>query len=330
MSRMEIHPGIDALPSGLRFAMAVGAFDGVHRGHQALVSQLVARAAAIEASPVLITFEPHPAAFLRGDLPRLLCSVAERDARLAELGVEHLVVQRFDAPFASLTAEAFLERLRVQRDLLAVVMTPGSAFGRGRSGTTEVVREIGDRRGFALIEVAALLADGVPISSTRIRDLVESGRLRDASRLLGRRPAVSGRVVRGDARGVALGFATANLAFEVPVCLPPDGIYAVGVTWGGPDPLRPARSAGGVASLGVRPTFGGGARWLEVHLLDLDEDLYDLDLRVTFVRRQRSERRFAGAQPLIVQMARDVERARSILGLATGGSTRVARSGDDW
>ncbi len=177
------------------------------------------------------------------------------------------------------------------------------------------MQALGAQEGFDVVQVGHHHSQGVAISSSRIRAAIEAGRLAEAARLLGHRYAVTGTVVHGDARGRALGFPTANLAFEAPVALPPDGIYAVRVSWGG-DPLQPDRRADGVASLGVRPTFGHGSRVLEVFLLDFDEDLYDARLRVEFVRRQRGERRFASIEELVDQMQRDVTRARAVLAAA--------------
>lgn len=166
------------------------------------------------------------------------------------------------------------------------------------------------------MEVAQLGSGDARVSSSRIRELVEEGLLAKAARLLGRRYAVVGTVVHGDRRGRTLGYPTANFAFDAPVCLPPDGIYAVRISWGGRSLLRPNHRANGVASLGVRPTFGVGARVLEVHLFDFDGDLYGRRMRVEFVRRQRGERRFHDAAALVRQMDRDAARARRVLASA--------------
>jgi riboflavin kinase/FMN adenylyltransferase len=310
---VERHPGLASLPAGLRFAATVGVFDGLHRGHLAVLKALVRVAARAGAAPVVISFEPHPDLILRGIAPPLLCDPAEREARFAALGVAHLVVQPFDQAFAALSATAFVERLMSRRDLSALVMAPDSAFGRGREGSVEMVGALGARLGFRIEVVRPVRAGGSPISSSRVRGLLSGGRLAQARDLLGRPPAVTGEVVRGDGRGRNLGFPTANLAFAEPVALPPQGIYAVRASWGGTDPLRPARRALGVASLGVRPTFGPGAQVLEVYLLDVAKDLYGERLRVEFVRRQRGERRFDPVEALVAQMGRDVSRARMIL-----------------
>lgn len=315
---MEIHRSIEALPR-LRGAVTVGIFDGMHRGHQLLLGELVRAAAAWEAEPVLITFEPHPELVLRGRAPDLVCDPEERLARLAQAGVAHTVLQRFDREFAAQSAEEFLARVGRRLELAGVVMSTESAFGRDREGTPERIVRLASREGFAFRMVHPLLARGAPVSANRIRALVGRGRLAEAGALLGRRPAVVGRVVAGNGRGRDLGYPTANLAFETPVALPPDGIYAVVVTWGGPTLLEPRRRAWGVASLGVRPTFeDGGARVLEVNLFGVDEQLRGERLRVEFVRRQRAERRFGDVRALVAQMDRDAERARAILAATLG------------
>ncbi len=312
---MERYEHLEGLPSGSAMVATIGAFDGVHRGHAALIERLVREARHRQARSVVVTFEPHPAAVLRGTPPTLLSDPRERDARLAELGVDDLVVEPFDAELAAQTADAFVRRLATGRRLAALLMTETSAFGRDRGGTIASMRLLGATEGFDVVEVPQRQAGGAVISSSRIRAAIGSGRLSEAARLLGRRYAVAGTVVHGDGRGRALGFPTANLAFEAPVALPPDGIYAVRVELDAGDAAA-QRTVDGVASLGVRPTFGVGARILEVYLLDLDEDLYGTRLRVTFVRRQRGERRFGGVDALVAQMGLDVARARGILARA--------------
>jgi riboflavin kinase/FMN adenylyltransferase len=309
---VERYSSLEALPLDMRSVATVGAFDGVHRGHVALIERLVREASQRGGEAVVVTFDPHPATILRGTAPELLCDLAERDARLADLGVDHLVVERFDADLAAQTAETFVRRLGPGGRLVALLMTEASAFGRGRGGTLSSMEAFGAAEGFAVVEVPQQRAGGDVISSSRIRAAVLSGRLAEARRLLGRPYAVTGTVVHGDGRGRALGFPTANLAFAAPAALPPNGIFAVHVSWGG-EPTHPERRADGVASLGVRPTFGVGARVLEVFLLDTDEDLYDLRLRVAFIRRQRGERRFTRIERLVEQMERDVARARRVL-----------------
>jgi riboflavin kinase/FMN adenylyltransferase len=318
---VRVYADVDVLPGGVRLALTVGVFDGVHRGHQALLAATVRAARRHGAEPAVITFDAHPDLVLHGAAPPLLCDPAERLALLAEIGVSHLVVQHFDHAFASQTAEEFLARVCRGREVAVVVMAAGSAIGRGRAGTPEALTALGAREGFGVAIVPTLRLAGDRVSASRIRDLLTAGRLVAATDLLGRRPAVIGRVVEGASRGRDLGYRTANLAFDEPVALPPDGIYAVEASWdetaapwGGSDPLSPRRCAGGVASLGVRPTFDvAGERLLEVHLFGVGEDLYGRRLRVAWVRRLRAERRFRSAAALVAQMTRDAARARAIV-----------------
>jgi riboflavin kinase / FMN adenylyltransferase len=310
---MRVLSTIDELPAGLRFVFTLGIFDGVHRGHRRALQRTVAAAGEHGAESVVITFEPHPAQVLRGSAPPLLTDPAERLSRLARAGVETTVVQRFDVEFAAQSAEQFLRRLADGRDLAAILMTAESAFGHAREGTLAEATRLSDPLGFSVIEVPQLAIAGIPVSSSRLRGMIETGRLAQARQLLGRDYAVIGEVVRGDGRGRKLGYPTANLGFEQPVAKPRDGIYAVRVSWGGDDPLAPSRRAGGVASLGTRPTFGGGERVLEVFLFDVDEVLYGQRLRVEFARRQRGEKRFASVDALIRQIDSDARRARLIL-----------------
>jgi riboflavin kinase/FMN adenylyltransferase len=305
---------VDALPRNLRFVVAIGVFDGVHRGHRRVMAALRRAAARHDAQAVVLTFDPHPAQVLPGSPPPQLCDLDERLSLLANQGVDICVVQPFTHAFAEQAPEAFLERLGRGRQLKALVMTAESAFGRDRTGGLAAIRRLAPQMGFEVVEVDRLANDGITVSSTGLRNLLSEGKLAAVRKLLGRDYAVVGKVVRGDRRGRELGYPTANLAFAEPVALPADGIYAVRVGWGGRDLLNPQRRADGVASLGVRPTFAtNGERQLEVHLFDVDENLYGKRLRVEFVRRLRGEKRFSGAAALVAQMDRDSARARTVL-----------------
>ena len=311
---MKIVRGIDDLPPGLRFVLAIGIFDGVHRGHARVIGALTRAANELDAAPVVLTFDPHPAAVLWGSPPPLLCDPAERLDLLRHLGIEIAVVQKFDTEFADQSAEEFLARISRGRELRGLVLTAESAFGRDRSAGLPAIRGLANAFGYRVIEVPRLASTGSVVSSTRLRNLLAEGRLSEVQRLLGRRYSVIGTVVRGDQRGRELGYPTANLSFPQEVALPRDGIYAVRVAWDANDPPARRQRRHGVASLGVRPTFNdGGARILEVHLLDFKGDLYGKRLRVEFVRRLRGEKRFASAQALVKQMDRDTARARTVL-----------------
>lgn len=310
---MNVVHDVDELPHGLRFVLAIGTFDGVHRGHARLIGALTRAATELDAVPVVLTFDPHPAQVLRGNAPPMLCDQTERLELLDHLGVETCIVQTFDEAFAEQSPEDFLRRITSGRELRGLVLTAELAFGRDRSAGLPAVRRLAREFGYRVIEIPRLASGRDIVSSTRLRKSLADGRLSEARRLLGRRYAVTGTVVEGDRRGRELGYPTANLSFESDVALPTDGIYAVRVAWDAPDGSHVQRN--GVASLGVRPTFGdGGPRLLEVHVFDFDGDLYKKRMRVEFVRRLRGEKRFSSAAALVRQMDRDAQRARSILG----------------
>jgi riboflavin kinase/FMN adenylyltransferase len=237
----------------------------------------------------------------------------ERLEHLSRLVGGIVVLQRFDEAFRRTTAGEFVQRIGGGRNLAAMVMSSASAFGRDRGGTLPVLREMGEADGWELVEAPTLEVNGSRVSSARIRDTVATGELDVAASLLGRPFALVGTVVHGERRGRELGFPTANLNFADPVRLPPDGIYAARVTWGGTAVLEPTDRADAVVSLGTQPTFGGRIRLLEAHLLDRDEDLYGQRMRVEFSGWLRGQERYRSVDELTTQMGRDVELTREIL-----------------
>lgn len=319
---MEVLLGLGEIDRSRERAAAIGIFDGLHRGHRALLGRLVREADRIGATATVVTFDPHPDAILRGAAPPRVGDPAQLLEGLAALGVDEVVVQPFDRRFAELDPQAFLRLVGAGRGLRAFVMTPGTAFGHERRGDATTVARLGEQLGFRLVLVEPVIVGGRPVSSERIRAAIAAGRLAEARRFLGRGVTATGIVVAGAGRGEGLGFPTANVELAEPAALPPDGIYAVRARWRtGTRVTRSRRgreawrSGLGVASLGLRPTFGPGERVLEVHLFDLDESLYGATMRVEFVRRQRTERRFRSAASLVRQMERDAARARRVLGI---------------
>lgn len=302
--------GLDGLPRIGPAVITLGVFDGVHLGHRRVVQATVREAAARSAAPVALVFTPHPAEVLQPGtrVPRLLPPDTTLE-RLAEQGIRPIAM-RFDDELRSLAPEEFLAGLAPALEVRAITMTPESAFGRGRAGTLERVRQIGAERGFETIAVEPALRDGAPISSSRIRALVAEGAIEPATRLLAAPPLLRGTVVHGDQRGRTLGYPTANLAFGYEPALPALGIYfgraaapARGVPAGHP----------ALVSVGVRPTFGDDGRVLvEAFLLDWDGDLYDAELAIEFVARLREERRFQSAEALVAQMRIDEADARRL------------------
>jgi len=309
--------GIEAMPPIGPAVVTLGVFDGVHLGHRRLVSETVRAARRLDAGAVALIFTPHPDEVLRpGTIVARLLPPEITIERLRAAGVDHAVEVRFDDDLRSKTPEAFLAGLAPGIELRGVVMTPESAFGRGRSGTLERVREIGRGRGFEAIGVDPHVIGGAAVSSSRIRDALASGDVEGARELLGAPPTLRGTVVHGDRRGHELGFPTANLAFDYQPALPALGIYLgnVSVPERGVGPAHPA-----LVSIGVRPTFHDDGRVLvEVYLLDWDGDLYDATLTVDLTARLRAERRFDSVDALVAQMRQDESEARRLIGSRGG------------
>lgn len=305
---------LDELPAVGPAALTMGVFDGVHRGHRLLLDATRDSAAALGIASAVLVFDPHPDEVLHPGTPvERLEPLAENLRLIAEAGIDHALPLRFDDGLRSLSPETFVARLAPAIALRALVMTPSSAFGRGRSGTPERLHDIGGRQGFEVSVVEPLTVDGEVVSSSRIRTAIRAADLDTARELLGRAPELVGIVVRGDGRGRELGFPTANLAFDYRPMLPPLGIYlgAVEVAERGVGPAHPA-----LVSIGVRPTFhSAGEVLVEVYLLDWRGDLYDARLRVQLTARLREERRFESVDELIEQMQRDEVTARAKLHL---------------
>jgi riboflavin kinase/FMN adenylyltransferase len=300
---------IDELPAIGAAVITLGVFDGVHRGHQRIATQTAAAARERDATSVAIAFDPHPAEVVqRGRRVPRLSRPSQTLRLLHEAGIERPVLVRFDDDLRQRSPEAFLDALSRSLELRAIVMTPGSAFGRDRAGTVERLRQLGETRHFEVVAVEPLLDADRPISSTRVREALAAGDIEVATRLLGHAPSLVGSVVHGDRRGRELGFPTANLAFDHHPALPALGIYRgdVSVPLRDVGPRHPA-----LVSVGVRPTFHDDGRVLvEVYLLDWDGDLYDAELEVNVIDRLREERRFDGVDALVRQMRADEAEAR--------------------
>ncbi len=289
--------------------VALGNFDGCHRGHREIVCRAIESARKRGGEAVVFTFAPHPVAVLHPErAPPMILSVAERLRQLAALGVDGVFLQRFTRSFASIEPEDFVGRVLVEAlGAESVVVGYDANFGRDRRGTPELLVELGRSLGLA-VDVVPPVRDGDQIvSSSAIRHAIQAGDMRLAAALLGRPHGVRGRVFRGDRRGASIGFPTANLLPRGGL-LPPDGVYAVSVGLAGE-----AEERAGVANLGCNPTFGGLRRRLEVHLFDFEGDLYGRTLRVAFRERLRGEIRFATVDALVEQIRADARRARHAL-----------------
>lgn len=288
--------------------LAIGSFDGIHRGHQHLIAQVIDRAKEIGAVSALVTLHPHPKVVLRPNSPlRYLSTIEERLDLLEPLGLDYAVVFPFSLETSQIHARDFVQLLLDHLRMQEIFCGKDFAFGYKREGTVDFMRALGVEKGFTVTVVDPQTFDGQIISSTRIRELVAQGDLDEAARSLGRFPSVRGRVIKGDQRGRTLGFPTANLAIAERRLIPVDGIYAVRAKIGD-------QWFGGAANIGVRPTFDNGARLVEVFVLDFSGDLYDQVIEVQFVKRLRAELKFDSVAALVEQMQRDVQATRKILG----------------
>lgn len=312
---MATSTGADGLSGAQRrdrpaVVATVGAFDGVHLGHQELIKQVVARARALRCYSLAVTFDPHPDLVLYPER-RLteLTDLEQKRALIQSLGIDFIRVFQFTRELSMLRPEEFIGLLLAEHRLAELWVGPDFAMGRGRSGTISALAEIGAAEGFGLHVVPPVRIEHEIVSSTYIRNLLARGDVRHAAQLLGRPYMLAGVVVRGSERGRLLRFPTANLRIPATRTVPADGVYAAltevdGQHW-------PS-----VVNVGARPTFGDGERFVEVHLLDFDGELYDRRISVAFVERLRDTRRFESAEALREQIARDIEAARALPELA--------------
>jgi riboflavin kinase/FMN adenylyltransferase len=306
---MDVLHGIGSLPLEAESATTVGFFDGVHRGHQAVIGRVAEVARDGRLRSVVVTFDRHPREILTpGKVPLLLTSLRRKAALIESIGIETLVVLEFTEEFSRWPPEAFVERvlargLRTRRAAVGRNFT----FGHRAAGNLEILAGLGGTYGFEVEGVALLEIDGRPISSTSIREALASGDLDWPERALGRRYVVEGTVVRGAGRGKGLGFPTANLLTPKGIQLPGRGVYAGralvnGAAW-------PA-----AVNVGINPTFGGEPLHVEAHLLGFQGDLLGQVLAVEFWRRLREEQRFDSAAELARQIAEDVRSTGTLVG----------------
>lgn len=291
--------------------IAVGAFDGLHRGHQALLAQVRERAQALDCTPVVVSFEPLPRAYFSSEPVPRLSSVREKLQGFAAAGVEHTLLLRFDAALTAMSAEDFVHRILVER-LRAREVWVGSdfRFGHKRAGDVALLERMGAQAGFAARTMPPVSLDGARVSASRVRALLAAGEFAGATPLLGRPFVIEGKVEYGNQLGRTLGFPTANIHLRERTS-PVHGIFAVRAGLG-----EGACSWPGVASLGIRPTVNQVQEpLLEVHLFDFEGDLYGQRMAVEFVAKLRDELKFDGLEPLKAQMDRDARQARELLGM---------------
>ena len=304
---MEVFRHIeDFIPPDSGTVATMGNFDGIHLGHQALVKNAVMEARQGGSKSVVLTFEPHPLKLLAPErAPRMILTHQDKMDLLQVLGVNTVIIQKFDRDFSSIHAEDFVRRCLVKHIHLSKIwLGRDLRFGRGRKGGAEDLIRWGGELGFTVGIVEPILVRGVRISSSRIRQLIEEGQVDAVEPMLGRSHFVSGVVVSGHRRGREFGFPTANLACSTEV-LPKDGIYATIFEWKNQRWLS-------VSNVGVNPTFGAGPRTVESFILDFTQNVYGESVKLFFVNRIREERKFARIEDLISQMHQDVKAARLV------------------
>ncbi len=292
--------------------LAIGVFDGVHLGHQAVISTSAAHSRERNGTPVVVTFDPHPVKVLRPEnAPHLLTATQHKIALIRELGVEHLLLLNFDRAFAGTSPERFVEDLVSNaRPLREICVGHEWSFGKGRAGNLALLQKLGAHFGFEVVGIKPVAVGGEVVSSTAIRAAVEAGDFTTAAAMLGREYTILGTVQAGARLGRKLGYPTANLSAHSEQ-FPPNGVYAA-------EAILHEQRLRGVVNLGYRPTVPSARpeRVLELHLFDFDADLYGQDVEVRFVQYLRGEQKFANTEALAAQIAQDVGRAKQIL---TGG-----------
>ncbi|MGH2535849.1 MAG: riboflavin biosynthesis protein RibF [Candidatus Promineifilaceae bacterium] len=303
-AQSQVISGLETAAERRPTYLAIGVFDGVHRGHQALLADMAAAARAAGARPAALTFFPHPSAVISGRSGRFyLCALEERIRLLGQTGVELVVNQPFDQALRQTSARDFVAQLRAALDLRQLW---GASFSLGyrREGDLAYLQALGPELGFEVRPYDRLVEwAGRPVSSSRIRDALTAGELDEVAGCLGRPYHLRGRVVRGDGRGRTIGVPTANLKLWDELLLPANGVYATLAEVDG-------RRYPAATNIGHRPTVDGQSLSVEAHLLDFDADLYGRELELEFVRRLREERKFPGLDALVAQIRADIEATR--------------------
>jgi riboflavin kinase / FMN adenylyltransferase len=299
-------PELSQLPGPL--FLAIGVFDGVHLGHQAVISTSAEHAREINGTPVVLTFDPHPEKILRpSKAPHLLTATSHKIALIRALGVRHLLIISFDKHFAATEPENFVKQLvQHSKPLREICVGHEWSFGRNRSGNLQLLKKLGAQFDFSVVGISPVTVNGEIVSSTTIRRAIEAGDLEKAATMLGREYTILGTVVRGDDLGKKIGFPTANLSAHSEQ-FPPNGVYFAEAKLDGV--VYP-----GVVNLGYRPTMSSGRsdRVLEMYLLDFDQDIYGKDLELRFVRYLRPEKKFENVDALVRQIQCDVQRAHKL------------------
>lgn len=288
--------------------LAIGVFDGVHLGHQAVISTSAQHAKAVGGTPVVVTFDPHPMKVLRpNDAPHLLTATQHKISLIRNLGVEHLLVLTFDRKFAETAPEKFVEQLAAHsKPLREICVGHEWSFGKNRAGNLDLLKKLGAGLDFEVVGIRPVAVDGEVVSSTAIRKAIEAGDFARAAKMLGREYTILGTVVHGDSLGKTIGYPTANLSAHSEQ-FPPNGVYFA-------QAKIDNESHHGLVNVGIRPTVSDGksGRILEIYLLDFDREIYGQDVEVLFRQYLRPEQKFEDVEALRSQIAADVRKAREL------------------
>ena len=306
---MDIYTDLQSIQVPFHRAhVTIGNFDGVHLGHQRLFEQVVARARLNKGTSVAITFDPHPLKVLGSRGIRLISTLPQKIELIERAGIDVLVIIPFNREVAVTSAVDFVDQVLIGRTgMRDLVVGYDYALGKGRLGNTDFLLRQAEEKGFSILVMPAHYEQGMLVSSTRIRELVAAGKMRDVRRLLGRYYQIRGNVQFGRQRGgKLLGFPTANLFLSEEDLCPKRGVYVTQVTYDG-------RQYGGVSNIGYNPTFGDTALVAETHIFDFNADIYGRSLKINLLRHLRGEIRFDGPEALIVQIRRDIEVAQKVL-----------------
>lgn len=290
--------------------LTIGTFDGLHRGHQALIQQLQQSARERQAQTAVIAFHPRPKTVLAPHLPNndYLTTPAERIALFEKLGLDILILIPFTLEFSQTTAADFMRLLVERCNMVELWAGHDFALGKNREGNLEKLRALGQGLHYTVHEFTPLLIDGEIVSSTQVRNLLLAGDVRRATEFLGRYPSLSSEIVQGAQRGRTIGFPTANFAVPAERLLPANGVYATFARLPGETQRRAS-----VTNVGIRPSFDSTERTVEAYIFDFDQNIYDQRLTLEFVERLRPEKKFSSIDELVAQIRHDAEQARQLL-----------------
>jgi len=308
---MQIYHDFNEIPKSIEPAfVTIGNFDGVHKGHRLLFERAVSKARTAKGRSGAITFDPHPFKVLRPDGIKLISTAEQKVELIRQTGIDFLLVLPFTRELAATPAGEFVDLILAALRMKELVVGYDYAFGRGREGDIHFLKNQGEEKGFSVTVIEALHVEQMLVSSTRIRELVGEGRMRDVAKLMGRPYQIRGEVKVGEKRGGAeIGFPTANLHISSEDLCPKHGVYVVQVTYGG-------HCYGGVINIGKNPTFDRGGDptiMAETHIFDFNQDIYGQPIKINLLRYLRGEKKFSGIKELAAQIADDVSQAKEVL-----------------